>query len=182
MKNVRNDSEKADNSKDELDIQYRLVKDLIRALNGRMSDPMMLGMINSRGFLGYETNPDGSPKKDKDDKFTTKKISIRTFYRWKHDALSLESIQKDFTDFVKMDYAIQVAGIKAMLEVLVNVMIGSVMVETDSYKKANLAHKLFTDLPLLSQFLDIEKRAITHGKISLKDNRKNENSSLVASN
>lgn len=171
-------AEKVDNLKDEKDIQYMIAKDFIRACHGRISDPITRNLLN-QGVLGVEMNDDGTPKKDSNNDITTKKISRATFYIWKKDAISLESIQQDFTDFVKIDYAVQIAGIKSMIQVLVNVMFTAIMAENDGMKKANLAHKLFTDLPLFTQFLDIEKRAIQHGKISLKDAKKNEKSTLA---
>lgn len=175
----RTNAEDSDNIKDAFDSEYRIAKDFIRAcVSAGIPDPVILNQINL-GVLGIETNPDGTPKME-GAKLVTKKISRTTFYTYKKDALSLESIQRDFSDFVKTDYAIQIAGVKATLRVLINIMFKAVMAETDPVKQAKLAHNLFTDMPSYTQFLDIKRKAIQHGKLSLKD--KNESNPLATRN
>lgn len=181
-KRKENNTEKEENLQDIVNFEYRLAKDFIRAcITGGMSDPVTMNLIN-QGVLGVEINKDGTPKRDDKNKVITKKISRATYYIWKKDAISLDSIQADFTDFVKIDYAVQIAGVKSMLQVLINIMFKAVMAESDSVKQARIAHNLFQDMPSYTQFLDIEKKAIQHGKISLKDLKKNENSQLATSN
>jgi len=148
-------------------IEYSLAKAWIRAavVNG-VADEIIRSQINS-GLLGFETDKNGIPTKDAKGQLIPKTIARSTYYEYKAEAISLTGIKQDFQDFARIEYAVQVSGVKAMLQVLVNIMFTSVMAESNLTQRAKLAHNLFQDLPSYTQFLDIEKDAIVHKKIDI---------------
>lgn len=169
-KQKRTKKTKIENPKTILDlekIEYSLAKAWIRAaaVNG-IADEIIRSQINS-GLLGFETEKDGTPKKDPKGQLIPKTIARSTYYEYKAEAISLDGMKQDFQDFARIEYAVQVSGVKAMLQVLVNIMFTSVMAESNLTQRAKLAHNLFQDLPNYTQFLDIEKEAIVHKKIDI---------------
>lgn len=183
---IQTNAEESDNyNLDEL-IKSKLIKDIIRSgVLAGINNEIMLKRINS-GILGYETTSTGDLKMRKNDDNENepipKTIGLRQFYKYKKKAMSLIEIQNDFTEFIKIDYALQVSSVKSMLQVLINIMFTAVMSEKNMEKKAKLAHNLFKDMPNYTQFLDIKKSAIKHGRLKITDEELKHDTNSLASN
>lgn len=182
-KNGRPDAEKQDSIEDEqfdVNIREKLIKDTIRGcVLAGLSNEVIQKYLNS-GLLGFKTDNKGDVILDDEQKPTPKTLQRAQYFVYKRRAMSLNEIQQDFTDFVKTDYALEVASVKSMLKILANIMFKAVMSEKNPEKQAKLAHNLFKDMPSYTQFLDISKAAIKHGKLKLEGSNESKTSTLAA--
>ena len=175
--NGHKDASQIDADELEDNLQQKLIKDIIRScVMAGVNSAATRKYINA--VLGPKTDRNGDIILDKDDNPVPKQISKSTFYRIRETALSYAEIEKDMKDFVKIDYALEISSTRSMLKVLINIIFQSILSEAEKNKRAKLAIDLIKAFPNYTQFLDINKSAIQHGKIKLE----HEASPLATSN
>jgi len=159
-------TEKGSNEKEKRlsDAQIARLKGAIRFTNfGNFSLKDALTYINS-GVLGHVTKKNTK----KDEEPTPVTISIATFYRYKKEALDIEEIRREISEFMQKGYVTDLMTVRSVLQEVFAIMTQSLFKkDVTTRDKVFISVNLIRNMPLFTQYLEVLRVLHEKGKLPL---------------